>query len=267
MLHCTVFLPHKESKMQKLLERTSARTALTTAAPGAGPSAELAERACQLLRYDEARKQLKRATTAQRVRERLRGSLEKHDIRPFATESVERYKAAQLAAVDGPFVAAMRWWAQSYSGMVACCGGAIATLVLLIISAVFSSAACLGMSLLTLLLAGSVLVAFAISNSIDSRYEWVTSPLSLYRRPIPEYALQTAVDIASDCPDVQIRVDELVYIPPAEQRRARQRALDPLLYILLPAADSDTQRLYLEVWNEPRFDVPRVEVADVPGLQ
>lgn len=77
---------------------------------------------------------------------------------------------------------------------------------------------------------------------------WRLSPLGthrIYAGIIPEFALQTAIDIKTKFPDAELFVEELV----PDRTVFDHLMLDPFLVLRLP----DGQHLHLEVWSEPGF--------------
>lgn len=66
---------------------------------------------------------------------------------------------------------------------------------------------------------------------------WQTSDLQRYPKPVPEYALEKALQIKKACPEVQFSIEELTVVP------------DPFLIAVL-----DKVRRYIEVWDEPKFE-------------
>ena len=74
--------------------------------------------------------------------------------------------------------------------------------------------------------------------------EWVKVPLHQYKLLVPEFALQTALDIKKEYSDVKLYVEEL---------RLEKVKLDPFLV----AEDPEGNQYYLEVWNEPGFKQKR----------
>lgn len=75
------------------------------------------------------------------------------------------------------------------------------------------------------------------------KYSWVKTNIKQYQGQVPEFALQTALDIKKRCPNVEIFIDELV----AQQVPTN----DPFL-VVKPNTKS-YKEYYVEVWNEPRY--------------
>jgi len=74
----------------------------------------------------------------------------------------------------------------------------------------------------------------------DLRFDWHRTSLCLYHLPIPEFVLQTALDLKERCPDLEMMVEEL---------RVLHYQPDPFLV----GVDKRSNEYYLEVWNEPGF--------------
>lgn len=77
---------------------------------------------------------------------------------------------------------------------------------------------------------------------------WPTTLVSEYREPVPEFALERAMQIKSQLPDAQFGIE---YIRQQTQQVSQPRALqiDPFLVLLY-----GHMKLYLDVWDEPRFE-------------
>lgn len=93
----------------------------------------------------------------------------------------------------------------------------------------------------------AIYVGIVVPGGYDRKLtyaEWTPIPIGKYTRPIPEFALQTAVDLKQKCPEAEFFVEEL---------QLKKRALDPFLVV----HDSQGNKHYLEVWNEPGFTQKR----------
>ena len=94
-------------------------------------------------------------------------------------------------------------------------------------------------------------ISFAALRMFDTLIvataKWRRITLSSYGKPVPEFALQTAVDIAehTGTSEVDFYIDQLV---------VNERTLDPFLVV---RCKKDTTDYYLEVWNEPKFKQER----------
>jgi hypothetical protein len=65
---------------------------------------------------------------------------------------------------------------------------------------------------------------------------WETSDIENYTKPIPEFAIEKALQIKKAFPEVQFEIEELTVVP------------DPFLIAVL-----GNVRRYIEVWDEPKF--------------
>jgi hypothetical protein len=92
-----------------------------------------------------------------------------------------------------------------------------------------------------LFLTSTGLMIFAMSHGPQA--EWVKIAISEYKKPVPEFALQTAVNLNAICPRVSLSVEEM----------QKTEDKDPFL-----VASLDGASYYLEVWNEPGFKQERV---------
>lgn len=81
-------------------------------------------------------------------------------------------------------------------------------------------------------------------------FSWEDCPIEEYTRPIPEFALQTAMDLKKLLPGATFQIDELV-----EDKNVG----DPFLVMTYPGDDGDEYLYYMEVWNEPGFSGERVK--------
>jgi len=75
--------------------------------------------------------------------------------------------------------------------------------------------------------------------------EWRKCLLSLYSKPVPEFVLQTALDIKERCSDALFFIEEL-YVEEVVKR-------DPFLIVQVKGGPA----YYIEVWNEPKFKKER----------
>ena len=76
-----------------------------------------------------------------------------------------------------------------------------------------------------------------VCGSVLTDGGWILIPVNRYKKRIPEFVLQTAIDVKSQFRCVELFVEELQNNP------------DPFLVLRLP----NGKFLYLEVWNEPGF--------------
>jgi hypothetical protein len=210
--------------------------------------------------------QSEEAQFAETVREKLgyklpQNSLPADDVKlyqkiqlmPFTPESVERYKAkAKRKAENGEFGKA-----------VANLGGGLMIISLLAlffgwvscflntISGVKPEAAELGYLLtiggLALLLVTGCM--FWFTSGLAAKATWKTMSLREYISPVPEFVLQTAVDIQSQNPHAKFFIHYL---------ETEKMTVDPFLIVILHPDGSRHRLDYIEVWNEPGFKGKRM---------
>ncbi|PQO35672.1 hypothetical protein C5Y96_08415 [Blastopirellula marina] len=180
------------------------------------------------------------ATTQAKARRQqaLQKTLADLDVRPFTAESVEKYKRS--CEVPPSLLAMTLVNYAAGIGLVA----AIVCLPILVVSAVTLNSSLSFYLALAILVGGGFLV---VSAAIGDRYvidrTWMMYDLAHYTEPVPEFALQTALDIKKRHPEVSF------YICSLEENRM---VLDPFLVMRVP--DGGWHRdYYLEVWNEPKF--------------
>jgi len=86
---------------------------------------------------------------------------------------------------------------------------------------------------------------------------WVATPISKYKKPIPDFVLSKAVQIKEACPEAQFFVDALTtrvrrryatYVKP-KVSSSTVYDYDPFLVVQL-----GDERYWIEVWNEPEFE-------------
>jgi hypothetical protein len=66
---------------------------------------------------------------------------------------------------------------------------------------------------------------------------WQEFSINGYSKPIPEYAIEKALQVKKACPEVSFKIEELTIVP------------DPFLIAVLGKV-----RRYIEVWDEPKFE-------------
>lgn len=178
------------------------------------------------------------------------GVLEAIDCRPFTSKSVKRYRQWKA-------------WCEAWRNtdwMIRLRAALIVIFVASILLTVVCGASALPLyfwanvptlpiicSMVTLILAATGSFWLMVLNERYLRSgarrgyaSWELTSLRGYRRAVPEFVLQTALDIQEKCPAVEFFVDEL--------RSERERVVDPFL-----VAKLGNQNFYLEVWNEPEY--------------
>jgi hypothetical protein len=83
-------------------------------------------------------------------------------------------------------------------------------------------------------------------RSTYREYKWVRTPLGYYRRMVPEPALLMAVQVRENDANVEMYVDELVYV--VKDDRPIRTHPDPFL-----VATKGKEEYYLDVWDEAEF--------------
>ncbi|REJ91644.1 MAG: hypothetical protein DWQ34_14475 [Planctomycetota bacterium] len=176
---------------------------------------------------------------ATRRRNALWRTLAELDVLPFTGSSVEAYKQA-CARRANRRIAEAALATVGLSALVA-----LVALPLLLFTALFGFANAAFYSALAFS-AGTVIAVAA--GVVESRYsverEWTMRELSDYAEPVPEFVLQTAVEVKQAHPDAEFHVCTL------EENRV---VVDPFLVLRIQEGGAERD-YYLEVWNESRFD-------------
>ncbi|QDU77761.1 hypothetical protein Pan97_48400 [Bremerella volcania] len=197
-------------------------------------SDELAEEASELLGYTLLAKK-KREARRQRT---LEQTLAEYDIRPFTPESVRKYK--QACEVNPS-----RFWPTIVESVI----GLSFTLAMGALGGLFFSALLMNTMLsfyCALTVIGGVLVGIVFgccSGAGIVQRKWRLRELASYTEPIPEYALQTALDIKKKHSGVSFYVDVL---------EENHIVVDPFLVMRVQSGNV-IQDCYIEVWNESAF--------------
>ncbi len=180
----------------------------------------------------------------QKVRNRhsLLQTLTRLDTLPFTDGSVERYKAASEVQPDMRVV--MSTIAVFFISLLLSLGA----LPVLVVSALFGFATVAFYSAIVFLanVAALFLSCYVILR-IDNEKTWKLHPLSEYGEPVPEFALQTAVDIKKEFPDAEFYVCALEV----------NRVIDDPFLVLRTRFGDEERDYYLEVWNESQFEGER----------
>jgi hypothetical protein len=168
----------------------------------------------------------------------LRAKLQLVGVSPFTVESVQRYKKIAIANTRKPklrvFVgtAIIIAMIAATIGLVDCLSRPD-TSDTITFGALFATA--VGW-LLSTIIAGAV-----IFNG--RKAQWMTHSLHNFKEQVPEFAIQTAIDIREHCPDAEFYVDKLEFTRPLD------------LFLCVKTRHSDM--FYVEVWNEPGFKQQR----------
>lgn len=171
----------------------------------------------------------------------LRKGMDKLGIKPFIPETVEAYK--QKVTKDATRRASLR-----------CLGNfwPICAVMTLVVSSLALSASNEATSFFcwsfTSIVAAMSCALFFLKRSVRdvpnvwARIGWSSFFLHDYQKPVPEYVLQTAVDLKKICPQAEFYVEEFSFN-------------DPLLVV----GDYTYSYFYIEVWGEAQFQGERVK--------
>ena len=199
---------------------------------------ELAREANERLGYDRLVKMKSDAAKEQAAFEALR----KADVQPFTDESVRRYKRRRVLLMN------LRWFfvpLLSYIVSALCVVVAISALIAIAEGSVDKPLKAL---VVTVPLAIGAFW-FALRHGEPQLFSW--SLHSMHgASPIPEFALQTAVDVHKLLRDAGVPGTAIGFI--TDELHA-SKASDPFLVLNLYG-----KSLYLEVWNEPTFRQERI---------
>ncbi|WDI45050.1 hypothetical protein [Bremerella sp. P1] len=200
-------------------------------------SDELAQEASELLGYTllaKKKREARRQTT-------LEQTMAEYDIRPFTPESVRKYKQACE-------IKPSMFWPTVVESVL----GLTFTVILGAMGGLFFSALLMNTMVsyyCALTIVGGVVVGilFTYFSSPLVRREWRMLELASYPEPVPEYALQTALDIKKKHPGVSFYVDVL---------EEKSVVVDPFLVMRVQSGNM-IQDYYIEVWNESAFSGQR----------
>lgn len=227
---------------------------------------DLARRSSDLLGYklpDDVVEQYQTSDRKQDSSNEIRDALGELDDPPFTNASVYRYKKAQATAAipwrEKLVVCAL--WCAAALAMTACATG-LMTAAFWVIgpTTLFASKVAGVITLFTFaVVCISLLTAFLATRWEFSQGEWdyktteatwSTYSLAGYEHPVPEFAMQTAVDLKDRFPATEFHIEQLT----VTEKHHPLALSDPFLVVELP----DKSLHYLEVWNEPEFDAKRI---------
>ena len=202
---------------------------------------ELANQAADVLGYNLLKTSIKQGFSSSK----LRKTLKELDIRPFSIESVRKYKDSALRKANNRhnrLISVMK------VGLPLLISGVLAMMII----AGLKDAHVLVPSLAIAFCAVWFLFSVAVTGipysfllmSEERMLVWEKDLIKDYNRPIPEFALQTALDIKEKLPEASFYIEEL----------RTPKKIDPFLIV-----EYGKEVFYLEVWNEPGFDKVRVE--------
>lgn len=180
-------------------------------------------------------------TSMLKVNAKLVEILKELDIRPFSKKSVEAYKTNKIKKLK-------RRDHTSFAMFVFGVVLVVSSIVLIFASAAKDND---GGDVLSdwwaipgILMAICSIPLIGLNVPSDrKRYEWTQTKIAFYGRPIPEFAIQTAIDIKKRLPEAYFEVEELT----------ERRVVDPFLVVSVEHGPD----YYIEVWNEPGFKQER----------
>lgn len=168
----------------------------------------------------------------------LLDAMEGAGIKPFTEDSLKSYKHGLVSKV--------RPLKFKIGENVGCLG--VASLITsVLIGLVACVAGCGGQVVLCGVVCGAasvilMIIGFgALGGNKTIRISWNLVPIQDYGNRIPEFALQTALDLQQRYPDSQFFIDEATY---------ETVSVDPFLVV---KAKRSKRLFYLEVWNEPEY--------------
>ncbi|MCK9458240.1 MAG: hypothetical protein M0R80_01135 [Proteobacteria bacterium] len=221
---------------------------------------DLAKAADELLGYGRMKKKIE-AQLADSPARRLIVALNALDVRPFTQESVQAYKEARISNVERP--PEYKTTFKMLHFLDNCMGSTLLATIAYWIVAGITAAICnrfgvslpvwaivvgcvLGGSFLCALLPYLIIYNFIAPEQLVAK--WVRYSLDQYKNDMPEFALQTAVDIKKRCPEANFIVEEF-------DVKKRPKIQDPFLIVFTPSG----QEYYIEVWGEKEFSKKRPE--------
>lgn len=175
----------------------------------------------------------------------IRSTLAALQIHPYSEESVKKYK--QVISLRC-FIKSIPYYIYEHvlpRLFVMTLGSTLIFSIMMsaVITAGYTPHRWLGIACSSMIALGSAVffVLCAAENRINLyTAAWHQRPVYETIQEMPSFALQTAVDIRRHCPNACMWVEEL---------DLSTRMPDPFLVI----GDSERNRYYVEVWNEPKF--------------
>lgn len=169
---------------------------------------------------------------------------QKYDIRPFTQESIDNYKYYTtdfinvIANVGFVTTIVMAWIAAAH--IVVLCGWTVLSYFKPEFTNLLANQF---VAMGALAFAALALTALGISAYCDRYRNWTKVRYNDYAYQIPEFVLQTAIDIKKDLPDANLYIDQLT---------VANFTVDPFLVVNYKQKD-----YYVEVWNEPKYKQKR----------
>lgn len=90
-------------------------------------------------------------------------------------------------------------------------------------------------------------IPWCMAYDLKFKYVWETDRLEFYGQPIPEFALQTALDVTA-----RLKKQSVEHTWVVEHLQKKQVVADPFLVLQV-----GSQSFHVEVWNEPGFKQKR----------
>lgn len=259
--------------------RTLQRGTFVATPPSKSENMDLLTEAREVLKYSP-----KSLNTDQAVLDRMQGeceieaALNKLDLHPFSSRSVDRYKNLMIRKAEksgsNNFVLMMHdsGAGENLAWIAGLAATAISVITFIRIGTCFSwlqdhqrtadwshlGAVTQSLPILALI-AWGVFILFMYARhktAIERQASWQRRDLPYYQKPIPDYALETAIQLKKELPAATFQVDELSVETTSVRTRYRPpapRVFDPFLVMTYKGHD-----VYMEVWNEERFDGKRI---------
>lgn len=208
----------------------------------------LADEAKELLGYHPGVCERTKLMGETQSRVSLKQAMQELCVDPFSSTSVQAYQnrmrnrgtpiVSRILVSCWPRVEFLLEWG-FYGGCIAVLAGIVSGICSKIGYEAFMTLGQTGIGFLV----AAICLIFVVStaNLLKVKVaEWRSILISEYAGLIPDFALQTAVDLKRKCPGIELSVEEL---------RFKNVVLDPFLV----AKDAGGTKYYLEVWNEPGF--------------
>lgn len=209
---------------------------------------ELAVKAAKFLGYRQLKDQLSDLKESAQNRLSLKSAIHALDLKVYSVASVDEYKNEMVGRATPTTTKVV----EVVLSLILCLFG------IALVAFVMGLIACVGCGLFTagvpfwlkastvaaLIVAAVTFLTFGFSSDTAVYAEWVSIPIKDYTEAIPEFALQTAVDLKEKCSEAEFFIEEL---------QLKKRPLDPFLVV----CDASGNKYYLEVWNEPGFTQKR----------
>jgi hypothetical protein len=227
-------------------------------------SHELLERAKNVLSYSPSAVTEREAEAKRRADEiTVAKALDSLEIQPFDAAKVSNYQAMMVKKAQAKgasaFVRAMHRTNPGKSIVVLGCVAWILGLLVWVITLASLSGPSHIAHQVDLLRAlegiGCVFAAWVVcmvarhKRAVIYSARWDSSYISNYRRPIPDFALERALQVKAALPEANFYVQELTESTNIQHTEFKPAPPDPFLVM-----DYRGVQLHLDVWNEPKFE-------------